>query len=526
MTKRRAVTQVLLTTIAIAVGSAAMAADLSVQQAPEVIPGRYIVEWVDPPVLTFDGLLDSSGHWKMAPTRPDSASFDPSAKAVVEYRSHLDEKSNQMLQSVSELFANPVKPLRRYRYALNGVALAMSPSQAKHLATESYVKQIIPVTVHRPHTDAGPAWIGAPGAWGTAGNMGEGVVVGVVDSGVNWDHPAFADIGGDDFDHDNPRGRQFGLCSNAQVLCNDKLIGVYDFTEEGTRLGRDLDGHGTHVASTAVGNIRLSNLVGNTGSVVRNVSGVAPHANLITYKVCLADDVSTPDVDENVCLLDAILSAFEQIVVDQVDVVNYSIGGNSSNPWTDNDALTMLTARDAGVLTVTSAGNGGSAPDTISSPANAPWLLAVANVTHNRRFENVLEICRVATLSLQEILVVQGFLLALVRLELSMPEILGTHFAALGKRNCNRLVALIRVPLIRFLPVLSTAKLLFVTAELTAVLRRALTSGRPAPAVTCWPIPPLKESRCRPMIIAYLQPILVPAMVTRCANGSAPAAIR
>lgn len=383
--------QVLLTVIAMVAGAVAMAADHPSRSTPEIAPGRYIVEWDDPPVLAFDGQGDGRGGWKMAPTRPGSAIFDPSAKSVIEYRRFLDRRAEQMLKSVSTILAAPATPIHRYRFALNGVALALSPTEAERLATLRGVKKVSSVTVHRPHTDAGPAWIGAPGAWGASGSMGEGVVVGIVDSGVNWDHPAFADIGGDGFDHNNPRGRQYGLCSNAQVRCNDKLIGVYDFTEEGARIGRDLDGHGTHVASTAAGNIHPSNFVSNTGSVVRELSGVAPHANLITYKVCLADDLSTPDVDENVCLLDAILSAFEQIVIDQVDVVNYSIGGSSSDPWADNDALAILTARDAGVLTVTSAGNDGSAPDTISSPANAPWLLAVANISHNRRFENILE---------------------------------------------------------------------------------------------------------------------------------------
>ena len=38
-----------------------------------------------------------------------------------------------------------------------------------------------------------------------------------IDSGINFLHPSFADIGGDGYDHSNPRGQQFGLCSTPQV---------------------------------------------------------------------------------------------------------------------------------------------------------------------------------------------------------------------------------------------------------------------------------------------------------------------
>ncbi|MEM9533048.1 MAG: S8 family serine peptidase [Pseudomonadota bacterium] len=363
---------------------------LARQNEPDVLPGRYIVELEEAPVVTFDGVSAAGGGWKLAPTRVRDEKLDVRSAPVRAYRKHLEESFAEVSRSWERALGRKPVINHRYEFVMNGAALELTEAEAQALAAQPGVRSVRPVTRHWPQTDAGPAWIGAPEAWAATGGMGEGIVVGVIDSGINWNHPAFAAVGDDGHVHSNPRNRQFGLCSNPQVGCNDKLIGVYDFTGELQRIGLDTDGHGTHVASTVVGNRRRSNVAGITTNLDLEVSGVAPHANVISYKACLTDDVNTPE-DEGFCVLEALLASVDQAVADQVDVVNYSIGGNPSDPWADSDAQAMLNARAAGVLFVVSAGNSGSAPATITSPANAPWVMAVANTTHNRRFDNVVD---------------------------------------------------------------------------------------------------------------------------------------
>ncbi|MGH3645831.1 MAG: S8 family serine peptidase [Micromonosporaceae bacterium] len=232
-------------------------------------------------------------------------------------------------------------------------------------------------------TDAGPAWIGAPEIWSGAatgdqpGSKGEGVVVGVVDTGVNHDHPSFADVGGDGYDHENPRGQFYGLCGpTGAPFCNDKLIGVHDFTGTGPQ---DDNGHGSHTASTSAGNALEAEVTAPTTTIARDISGVAPHANLITYKGCLPTGN---------CLSPSLVAAIDQAVADGVDVINYSIGGGPNDPWNDADSLAFLAAREAGVFVATSAGNDGPNAETIGSPANSPWLLSVGASTHDRAFTN------------------------------------------------------------------------------------------------------------------------------------------
>ncbi|HET7844987.1 MAG TPA: S8 family serine peptidase, partial [Xanthomonadales bacterium] len=289
-------------------------------------------------------------------------------------------------------------PVRRLVAIANAMVLELTPAEASALAAQPGVLAVQPDRELHLDTDAGPQWIGADQAWNGvipgsgARTLGEGVVIGVLDSGINVQHPSFADVGGDGYDHQNPRGRTFGICNGR---CNDKLIGIYDFTDEGARDGSDLDGHGSHVAGTAAGN-RISSAISGTGyNVPLQVAGVAPHANLISYKVCR--EVVEDGEPRSSCLYSNIISALDQAAIDGVDVVNASLGGDAFDPWSTlrNGSVDVheafLNARAAGVVPVVSAGNEGPDAATVGTPANAPWVIGVANVTHDRAFLNELE---------------------------------------------------------------------------------------------------------------------------------------
>lgn len=302
----------------------------------------------------------------------------------------MDAQVAQVLADFQSTTKSRVSVTHQYRYVVFGFAAELQPEQALQMQSVPGVVGVVADREYRLLTDAGPAWIGAPAIWSQAQNHGEGVVIGVIDSGINFSHPSFADIGGDGYNHSNPRGQQFGLCSTPQVACNDKLIGVYDFTSEGT-MGADTDGHGSHVASIAAGNFLNATIEGNTSTLQTDVSGVAPHANIISYKAC------EPGDDGTTCPFTALVAALDQALADDVDVINYSIGGEERDPWSGirqsnllDDAEILLNLRQAGVLSVVAAGNKGPGPSTILSPANAPWVVAAANLSHDRVFTNPL----------------------------------------------------------------------------------------------------------------------------------------
>ncbi|NBB93160.1 MAG: S8 family serine peptidase, partial [Gammaproteobacteria bacterium] len=165
----------------------------------------------------------------------------------------------------------------------------------------------------------------------------------------------------------------------------------YDFTVEETN-GEDPEGHGTHVASTAAG-IPLQYTLGSTGDFLYRTTGVAPHANIVSYKVCYKDHPTNDDLDDS-CETSAILDAWDQVVEDGVDVVNYSIGSSAFDPW--QGAAPLLNMWSAGIPFVTSAGNEGPGEGTVGFPANAPWAFAVGSSTHGRLTGNAVTVAGVS----------------------------------------------------------------------------------------------------------------------------------
>jgi subtilisin family serine protease len=350
--------------------------------------GRYIIKFDDPPLALYSGGIEG-----LAATRPASAGRDRlnlSSPASLAYREHLKRKRNHVQEKIERKLGRPLKVFCSYELVFNGVSAALNAEEVAAVKKTPGVDSVKLDALRHLHTDAGPEWIDAPALWfDDAGTCGEGVVIGVIDTGINPENPSFADIGGDGYDHDNPKSHFFGVCDPAHpdydsdFPCNDKLIGAYDFTAlvpeaENFETPWDVDGHGSHTASTAAGNfVADAAVTAPTTILTRNISGVAPHANLISYRGIRSQGSGYMSV---------LVAAIEQAVIDGVDVINYSIGGSANDPWMDMDSEAFLAARQAGVFVATSAGNDGPDPASMKSPGNAPWLLTVGASTHDRRF--------------------------------------------------------------------------------------------------------------------------------------------
>ncbi|MFU8832166.1 MAG: S8 family serine peptidase, partial [Wenzhouxiangella sp.] len=360
----------------------------SFARQPDTLADQWIVELVDQPTLAYtgpDAVVQADGQVParaMAPTSPSAtgqARFDAMSAPVRSYVAHLDQRRQGALADAARVLGRELAPIHVYRHVANGFSVRMSSAEAAKLATLPGVRSVRPVEIHYLELDDGPGMIHADVVWnglpGLGQARGDGVVIGVIDTGINWSSGFFSATPASGHEFVNPYGTQLGLCSDAQVLCNDKLVGVWDFTTEGTQ-GFDPDGHGSNVASIAAGNAQSFNVFGRTF----NTSGVAPNANIVSYKACY--DELPDDPERSGCTGSALTAALEQAVIDGVDVVNYSIGSDAGNPWLRS--VRMLNFWEAGITFVTSAGNAGPEPGTVGAPANAPWALAVGSSTHRR----------------------------------------------------------------------------------------------------------------------------------------------
>ncbi|MDX1435438.1 MAG: S8 family serine peptidase [Anaerolineales bacterium] len=352
----------------------------------------YIVQLNDAPLAMYEGGI--AGLPATNPAANGLKKIDLKSDATEAYLSYLEGAQAQFLADMESLAGRSIDVRFSYKHAFNGLALELTKNEAKAAAAMAGVRMVQKDFMRYPTTDVGPQWIGADNIWdGTAtgglpGTMGEGVTVGVIDTGINLDHESFAEVGPvDGYVHTNPlgSGNFLGLCNSdpGTWVCNDKLIGYYIMTGESTE---DTDGHGSHTSSTAAGNIVTATLnisVTNPYTYTAQIAGVAPHANIIHYDGCL---------DGGGCPGSALVMAINQTVADGVvDVINYSIGGGTSDPWNDADSQAFLGTVAAGIVPVTSAGNSGPDPSTVGSPGDSPWLLTVGASTHNRAFPNSIQ---------------------------------------------------------------------------------------------------------------------------------------
>ncbi len=278
--------------------------------------------------------------------------FAPTAKVIVEFRdapmAQLAARSLHApiaaYKAAFQRFRADIAPVEnaevRWEYfeTFNGVSMSVPRGALAKIRALPYVKAIHPDVEMRALQDATPPanikQVKADEFWSMFGTKGAGVVIAIIDTGIDYTHPAVA----------------------------GRVIGGYDFVNKDND-PRDDHFHGTHVAGIAAG---------NSDTLV----GVAPEASLIAFKVLNASG-SGSESD--------VLAAIERTVdpngdgnmSDRVDVANLSLGGGGSPD--DPLCIAVDNATAAGVVFAIAAGNSGGG-HTIGSPGNARGAITVGAV--------------------------------------------------------------------------------------------------------------------------------------------------
>lgn len=320
-----------------------------------------------------------------------------SAQAIAETQAHLVQIEAAQEALIPALEAADATILYRVQRVYNGIAITVDAARLAEIGKLEGVAAVHPLPAHTLDHATSVPLIGAPQLWDPAagGFTGEGISIGIIDTGIDYLHADFGGGGGDDpslYDSNDPT-----VTGDVPGFPGVKVVGGYDFAgdnydadgEVGSPVPQpdpdpmDCNGHGTHVAGTAAGlgvNADGSTYTGPYTATMpfgdfEVAPGVAPGADLYALKVFGCDGTT-----------DLVTMAIEWALdpngdgdfTDRLDVINMSLG-SAYGGEEDVSAVAADNAAAAGIIVVAASGNAGDGYYITDSPASADRALSVAS---------------------------------------------------------------------------------------------------------------------------------------------------
>ncbi len=238
--------------------------------------------------------------------------------------------------------------------------------------------------------DASVPFIFDDATYAQLGGDGTGVTIALIDTGIDYTHATFGGPGTvaayEAIDPTTLVGSGF---PTAKVIGGYDLVGENYDARGATAPGHacsatpvpdpnplDINGHGTHTASTAAG----EEVLDSHGNLL-TPHGVAPGAKILEYKVfsgCASDGTaSTSDANVIAAIEMAVDPNGDGDTSDHANVISLSLGGTFGRD-TSPDSVVANAAVDIGAIVVASAGNSGNVPYITGSPATASKVISVA----------------------------------------------------------------------------------------------------------------------------------------------------
>jgi subtilisin family serine protease len=304
--------------------------------------------------------------------------------------------------------------LYRLTAGYNGLAVQTDASRLPALSRIPGVRAIVRIVPMHRLTNVTVPLIGAPQAWqGVAGDTGNGVTIGIIDTGFDYTH---ADFGGPgtkaaydaalaaDTTAPAPGSFDDAKYAGGIDLVGDAYDGLAGKPED--QAGDpdpadaiphpdpnplDCEGHGSHVAGIAGGYGVLANgatakgtdyssLAGLTPAAYQSKfrigPGVAPGAKIFSVKVFGCPENGDTEVVAQA--IDRLIDQNLKHTGPHIDVINMSLGSDFASSQDPVAVETNAAVKDAGIEVVSAAGNGGDVYDISGSPGNAVRGLGVA----------------------------------------------------------------------------------------------------------------------------------------------------
>jgi uncharacterized protein (TIGR03437 family) len=315
-------------------------------------------------------------------------------------QAHLTKIRTAQRFVVGELTRRKIAVTATGQLLVNAVFVRATPEAAADLKSIPGVKRVQYLPPVKPALTTAVNLINVSAAWAAAGgvgNAGAGIKIGIIDSGIDQNHPGFQDS-----TLKLPAGFPVGDAgyTNSKVIVARSYVPmivdhfpdfsrVFDYKAPDDDSPRDRMGHGTAIAMIAAGVPHHSPL--------GTIAGVAPKAFLGNYKV-----FGSPGVND-FTLFAAIQAALTDAVQDGMDMVTLSL--NEGDPADfgpldstacndvacDVRAQAVENATSMGVLVVAAAGNGGTAGlrypslNSMDTPGTAPSAVTVGATQNSHK---------------------------------------------------------------------------------------------------------------------------------------------
>ena len=290
----------------------------------------------------------------------------------------------------------------QYQSAINGMKIDIARGQVDAIAALPGVTAIRSIMTYKLDNAVSVPFIGAPAVWdGAAGFRGEGVKIGIIDTGIDYTHANFGGPG-TVAAYNAAKAGSTGTPNPAligpgapKVKGGTDLVGdsynadptsaTYQPVPHPDPNPLDCQGHGSHVAGTAAGFGVTTGGATYTGAYnaatattpFRIGPGVAPKADLYAIRV-FGCEGST----------DVVVDAINWAVDHDMDVINMSLGSPFGAADTA-DAVAANKAQKAGVVVVASSGNSGPSQYITGSPASADSAISVAAIDSTPTFPGI-----------------------------------------------------------------------------------------------------------------------------------------
>ncbi|XP_020262429.1 subtilisin-like protease SBT1.4 [Asparagus officinalis] len=288
--------------------------------------------------------------------------------------------------------------LYAYKNIVTGFAARFTEQELAGLQEKPGFLHAYPDGMARLQTTHTPYFLGLhrdrPGLWNHSG-YGKGVIIGVFDTGILPSHPSFSDDG-----MPPPPAKWKGVCEFNASDCNNKIIGARNFIKGSSSMSssatdtaadgpNDVEGHGTHVASTAAA---------REYSVRRTRMDCIECCRLKPMERCPGAWPPLPPsscyfikcVRDRECATSDILAGMDAAVDDGVDIMSLSIVWTSMPYYSDPMAIGAFSAVERGIFVSFAAGNDGPGYSTLSN--EAPWILTVGASTTDRSIRTMVEL--------------------------------------------------------------------------------------------------------------------------------------